>query len=163
MSKLQQLRRLLRVLTVLTLLFIWGNSALPAAASNALSDWVRSLLPAFRGQGGGTSSFIIRKLAHFSEFAVLGALLTWQALLGGPVKWPPLNNLAPCGINNLALCGIFAALIDESIQLLSDRTSQVRDVWIDFGGFALGAAAAWGIALAVKRLSRKRRSADNVK
>lgn len=38
----------------------------------------------------------------------------------------------------IALSGVLTALIDETIQLLNGRTSAVKDVWIDSGGFALG-------------------------
>ena len=146
MSKLQRLRRLLGVLSVLTLLFIWGNSLLPAATSSALSNWVKSILPDFGGQEGEVSTFFIRKLAHFTEYAVLGALLTWRALLGSAEERPPLRNLA--------LMGVFAALIDETIQMTNDRSAQVRDVWIDFGGFTLGVLAVWGIITVIRHHQR---------
>ena len=144
-------KRLLTVLSVLTLLFIWGNSALPAAASTVLSDWVRGLLPSFGGGGGGASSYFVRKLAHFSEFAALGALLTWLSLIGRPGEKP--------SVHRIALCGILTALIDESIQMLGDRSSQVKDVWIDFSGFMVGFLAAWAIVAAVTRRREKKRRA----
>lgn len=142
-------KRLLTVLSVLTLLFIWGNSALPAAASTVLSDWVRGHLPSFGGGGGGASSYFVRKLAHFSEFALLGIFVTWLSLIGRPGKMPPVHTIA--------LCGIFTALIDETIQLFNDRSSQVKDVWIDFSGFMAGFLVALAIySVAVRRREKKR-------
>lgn len=129
-------RRLLLVLLLINLAFIWGNSLLPPEQSNALSDSVTEAL------GGEivteetpkperllTSSHI-RKLAHVLEFASLGVLGT---LLARAVAVEPRRYL-PC----LALAGMTTALLDETIQLLSERTSCVKDVWIDCGGFVLG-------------------------
>lgn len=38
--------------------------------------------------------------------------------------------------------GFFAALLDESIQLLSARGTQISDVWLDTVGMAFGVAVA---------------------
>ena len=65
--------------TVLWLCFIYARSAQPAAASHAESSAVLTplakLLPFL-------SMLMVRKLAHFIEFAVLGALLwlDWRLL-----------------------------------------------------------------------------------
>ena len=72
--------RLCVALLICNTLFIWGNSLLPGSVSGAISGWVKDVLsqffPATPGEGHG----LLRKLAHFTEFACLGALLTW--LLG---------------------------------------------------------------------------------
>ena len=39
----------------------------------------------------------------------------------------------------LVLCGMSTALFDETIQLfVAGRSGQIRDVWIDLGGFCAG-------------------------
>ena len=121
--------RLCLVLIALNLAFIWGNSLLPGELSGALSDWLGRLL----GMGGdmpqeGTG--LLRKLAHFTEFACLGFLLTWLAKLKGERGFH-LVALALLG-------GLLTACIDESIQLITpDRGSSLVDVSIDTSGVAL--------------------------
>lgn len=66
---------------------------------------------------------IVRKCAHMFEFFLLAV---WVTLL--------LKNKYP----TILLCGIITALLDETIQLYSGRSSRVADVWIDTLGFILG-------------------------
>ena len=121
--------RLCIVLILLNLAFIWGNSMLPGELSGALSDWVKRLLCLGRDdptQGTG----LLRKLAHFSEFASLGFLLCWLAYLKGERGFH-IFALALLG-------GLLAACIDESIQMLTpERGPGLVDVWIDTSGVAL--------------------------
>ena len=123
--------RLCILLILLNLCFIWGNSMLPGELSSALSDWVRRLLCLGQGdpeQGAG----LLRKLAHFSEFASLGFLLAWLAYLKGERGFH-IFALALLG-------GLLTACIDESIQMLTpERGPGLVDVWIDTSGAALAA------------------------
>ena len=123
--------RLCAALIILNLVFIWGNSMLPGEASAALSDWLGSLLGLGKedpSQGTG----LLRKLAHFSEFASLGFLLSWLAYLKGERGFH-IFALALLG-------GLLAACIDESIQMLTPaRGPGLVDVWIDTSGAALAA------------------------
>ena len=123
-------RRALIAAIALTLLFIWGNSLLPATASAALSQRVGQLLsqilhlPFTSDAGRGT----LRKLAHGTEYLILGVELS---LLLRPVPRRPGSLLI--------LCGLSAALVDETIQLfVAGRAGAIRDVWIDLGGFLTG-------------------------
>ena len=128
--------RLCTTLLVLNLLFIWGNSMLPATASDAVSsgalEWLSWLFDVF----GDYGHKILRKLAHMTEFAFLGLLLNWFWQLRGQR-----------GIHRIALaslCGLLAACVDESIQILSPgRSSSLIDVWIDMGGFCAGMILIW--------------------
>lgn len=114
------------------LLFIWGNSLLPASVSASLSGWLRSLLwflPSGEGgqaQGDGP----LRTLAHFLEFCSLGALLCW---LFGMLQKKPWTFLPP------ALgCGCLVACTDETLQyFVPGRTPQLTDVGIDLLGVIL--------------------------
>ena len=123
--------RLCGTLILLNLVFIWGNSLLPGELSGALSNWLGSLLGLVGSDpGGGTG--LLRKLAHFSEFASLGFLLCWLASLKGERGFH-LFALALLG-------GLLTACIDESIQILTpDRGSSLVDVWIDTSGVVLAA------------------------
>lgn len=122
--------RLCVALTACCLVFIWGNSLLPGEISGAISDFVKNILAALFEQGEPepeSSGFLLRKMAHFTEFTALGLCLCW---LFGMLK---KGKLAPF------LCGGLAACVDESIQLfVPDRGPSLRDVCIDSGGVLLG-------------------------
>ena len=75
----------LLVVIILTLAFIWGNSLLSREQSSDESAWVLQLvtpvLELFVGKGRVTEH-LVRKLAHFTEFALLGfELFFWFAPL----------------------------------------------------------------------------------
>lgn len=97
-------------------------------------DMIEALLP-FE-----LSMQLIRKLAHFVEFAVLG-LLSW-ALYGSRAArlWQRLLIFF--------LTTAFIALCDETIQLfIPGRASSVRDIWIDIFGALFGGAVAAALLL----------------
>ena len=113
-------------LLILNLLFIWGNSALPADDSGSISTWLQHLLVFLpEGELGHT---IIRKMAHFAEFASLGCLCAWlQLLLSGRIRAGVLG------------AGLAVACLDETIQLfVPGRASALMDVWLDTSGFTAG-------------------------
>lgn len=122
------------VLICMNLVFIWGNSLLPGDASDMLSRFVGRLAAwLFPNLEPTTPSgnHILRKLAHFSEFACLGLLLTW--LTGMLRNSPRLSVLIPL------FFGCMAACIDETIQrFVPGRGPSLIDVGIDTSGVALG-------------------------
>ena len=130
MIRTQRKLRICATLLALNLVFIWGNSLLPGSVSGAISHWLRDILalllpdrPADPDAGHG----LLRKLAHFTEFACLGALFTW--LFGMLQKPMPLA----------LLCGFAAAGIDETIQrFVPERGPSFRDVLIDTSGALVG-------------------------
>ena len=133
------------VLLALTMLFIWGNSALSGEQSSLLSDEVGGILTWILGWLPENAIFVIRKLGHFSEFTLLGFLLSWNARLYG---WSfPFSPL---------LWGVMTAMTDESIQLFSPgRASSVVDVWIDFGGVLFGTLILWILFWFFQKYRRK--------
>jgi len=141
-------RRLaLLIAIILTLAFIWGNSLLNREQSSDESAWVLQLvtpiLELFIGKGSVTEH-LVRKLAHFTEFSLLGfELFFWFSAVREKGKEILLLAMAH---------GLFAALTDETIQLFSARGSQVQDVWLDFAGATTGAS----FALLIISLVRKR-------
>lgn len=124
--------RLCITLLTLNLLFIWGNSLLPGSASGALSGWLKELLSKLLGiatSDPDTGHGLLRKLAHFTEFACLGVLLTW--LVGMIHK---CIYLVPIG-------GVLAAALDELIQrFVPGRHAALTDVLIDTAGVLVGMA-----------------------
>lgn len=116
-------------LLILDLIFIWGNSLMPADVSQHFSDCVLELLPEFSEEPAQQEeeSRLIRKIAHFTEFTVLGLLLGWLATLLKRKWW----MLIPVGIS--------VACIDETIQMfVPDRGPGLLDVGIDSCGVLMG-------------------------
>ena len=124
------------VLCAAWLAVIFGHSLMPAelskVESGGLLAWLSKAMPFLTDR-------LLRKLAHFSEFAVLGLLLA-QCLRAG--------------FSQPALAALLCAAADETVQLyVPGRSGQVRDIWIDFAG-ALTAVA---LTLLVRRIVLLRR------
>ena len=122
-------KRVLTILIGLNLALIWGNSLLPGVSSEAVSGGVLAFLgqflPFLLTEAGHT---LLRKAAHFSEFALLGLLYGGRHRL--------VKGETPI---HLMLFGLTVACIDETIQIFTpERASSLIDVWIDASGFALG-------------------------
>lgn len=122
--------RLCTALLIVNVLFIWGNSLLPGSVSGAISHFVRDIL-AFLFPGGSSDPDsghgLLRKLAHFTEFACLGALFVW---LYGMLRKPFFVALP---------CGFLVACIDETIQrFVPNRGPAFKDVLIDTAGVLVG-------------------------
>ena len=129
MIKTKRRVRLCVALLILNILFIWGNSILPASVSGAISHWVRDLLAeVFSGDSSGTGGHgLVRKLAHFTEFACLGSLLAWLlGMLGKKTVWALLS-------------GFLVASVDETIQMfVPGRGPGILDVLLDTCGALSG-------------------------
>ena len=116
-------------LIALNLALIWGNSTLPGGVSMELSDGFLALLSQGLPALAVIGSILIRKLAHFSEFACLGLLLGWLLSPEGGFR----------GFAAPALLGTLAACVDETIQRFGPgRESSLIDVWIDIFGVCAG-------------------------
>ena len=124
----------LTVLIGLNLAFIWGNSSMTGQQSGEVSgsllEWISRIFPIFAQEEG---HFLLRKLAHFSEFACLGLLSCARRIVGGTPVRPGLAGF-----------GLMAACIDETIQIyVPGRGSSLVDVWIDTAGFVTGCTIAF--------------------
>lgn len=121
------------VLACVVLCFIWGNSMLSGEESGAISggllSWLVHTFPFLKW----LPEYALRKLGHFSEFGLMGFLLTWCFLLQGQR-----------GIHRASMPLLFAVLIavaDETIQTFSlGRSPSVIDVWVDVSGACAGIA-----------------------
>ena len=124
------------LLLILCLAFIWGNSMLPIPQSKALSGWVLERVRGLLGlepqpQPEETlNNHMIRKIAHFLEYAALGGLLTLY--LG--VR----RSDGPAQLRKLIAFGFGAAFLDETIQIFSSRGPGISDVWLDIAGYTVG-------------------------
>lgn len=119
------------LLIVLCLGFIWVNSFFSADISSELSGTVEKILSAIFGESIPITEGVLRKLAHGAEYAVFGMAISVFLY----------ENLTK-KFSFIGFCGLGAAVLDETIQLFSDgRSSQVKDIWIDFSGFTAGVIA----------------------
>lgn len=131
MIRTEKRLRLAWALLALNLVFIWGNSLLPAELSGAISGklWeiLSYLLPGGENADLGTGDGILRKIAHFLEFGCLGAVLCW---LMGMLDRPWFLALAG---------GFLAACVDELIQVyVPGRGPAFTDVLLDTAGALSG-------------------------
>ena len=123
--------RVYACLILVMLLFIWGNSMLPGEISGELSGGLMEYVGKLFAVFGAAGEFVLRKLAHFSEYTALGfflgGLFTAQGQKGIHRFTMPL------------LCGLLTACVDETIQIFAvARGSSLIDVWIDTSGVCFG-------------------------
>ncbi len=116
---------------------IWGNSMVPGEGSSSISltvvHAVRDALSALSLPSAWVTNFLVRKAAHFTEYAVLGILAS-QALDPGGRAFRRRAVL-------IAAVLVLVPSIDETIQLSIDgRSGQVTDVLLDCCGAATGVA-----------------------
>ena len=140
-------------LTACMILFAWVHSCFPADLSSMESNWVINLIwKAFRlfGAQEAPDEQLIRKLAHYSEYTAIGALMLSCAYSRDRVR--PHRFLA-----YVLGAGLLTAVIDETIQLFVEgRAGMIVDVWIDFGGVVTGMLIMLGVyALVSKRKNKK--------
>ncbi len=153
-KKRRALTATVAALTVLQLAFIFGQSLLDAPSSGEESSFVTEIVtPVFElfvGKGNVTET-LVRKAAHFTEFAVLGALAAALSFL--------LGKRRLLHYTFALLCCLAAAVADESIQLaVSGRSGEVRDVLIDLSGAFFGVALAVMIVLIISTVKGHKRS-----
>lgn len=123
------------VLWLLYIAFVFHNSLAPAAESSAQSSYVLGMvldvLDAVEMEGLGITEHIIRKTAHFAEYAVMGMLL---CRVLGLYQLPGIVRR-----QYHALLGFLVPFVDETIQLfVQGRSGQISDVWLDCLGVAFG-------------------------
>ncbi len=136
-------RYILIAADILWVAFIFARSLKAADESTAESAWVlelvRIIIPS-------ASMHFVRKLAHFTEYFILGALLFATMQSFGAKKLAMV--LAPAGC-------LAAAVTDELLQTLSPgRSCQLSDMLLDTAGGICGMVIC---ALAVYLVRKARR------
>ncbi|MBQ4137636.1 MAG: VanZ family protein [Clostridia bacterium] len=131
---------------------IWSFSMLSAEASSVQSGEVTGFINKLLGFlfEGGLSDAVVRKLAHFAEFALLGIfifLTLWAfSLKSGRNK-----------ISLLFLISGFVATVDEVIQLTSPgRAFRVSDILLDISGAVTAFLILELIVFVSKRIKNKK-------
>jgi len=138
---------------VLNVIFIFSRSVLNKTESAKESADVKSMLQPFIenvlepifGVGSITDT-VIRKAAHFIEFCSLGFVVGIISRIFER-KFPVYGVLSV----------ILVSLCDETIQLFSDRGSQIQDVWLDIFGAVVGISFAYFIIFLIYRRKHHKR------
>lgn len=144
----------LAAFTALNLVFIWTNSILSIELSSHQSSFITSILQhIFRNADTGMLEHIIRKCAHFAEFACLGALSFGLTYAICEFDFRRAWAAAPLPVIGCLL----AASTDETIQIFSDRGNSVADVLLDFSG-SLTAIAVFCVVLLMIDAAKRRKS-----
>lgn len=131
------------ILLVIWMIFIFYMSAQPADISNSQSGFVIKLLQSIgidsSGNNIGLLTTIVRKGAHFSEYAILG-LLSYNVMK---------NYFTKKRARIVAvLIVFFYACSDEFHQLfVSGRAGKITDVIIDTSGGIFSVLIIWMINL----------------
>ena len=115
--------------------FAFINSAMPADVSSNDSKWVLEFIQSIINNFGlniELTEYFIRKTAHFTEYAAIGAMFMMCGYSFDKLK--PYRYYS-----TMLFAGILTPVIDETIQLfVSGRSGQLTDVWIDFSGVITG-------------------------
>lgn len=134
MDSKKRVRVIIHILLVIAVMaFIFSHSLANRAQSSEESMGVFEFLMKLLGTvglGDGLTEHIVRKMAHFSEFAALGF---FAAIVMQDIRIVRLPYVL-----NVFLFGILCAMTDETIQMFNDRSARVTDVWIDFCGSVCG-------------------------
>lgn len=121
-------KKICMLLIISCLCFIWVNSFFSAEISGGLSKAAEKFLKVIFGDGFPISESGLRKLAHAAEYAAFG-------FLSAVFMYEKLEK----ELLSIGFCGLGTAVFDETIQLFSvGRSSQVKDILIDFSGFSVG-------------------------
>ena len=148
------------ILTALWIAFIWSNSLKNGVESGEDSGKALNMISRitkFLGLGTPFSEHFIRKAAHFTEFAILGALFCADLVCLRAVRFTQkLYVSAP-----LLLCSVpasaFIASADEFIQRFSKgRGPSVKDVLIDTSGALCATIIFIAVFILVRSIHKKR-------
>lgn len=127
-------RWILYIVLCLIVFFIWDNSLQNGGTSDGFSlifaKWIATIANKLGFYGNiWALNRIIRKLAHLTEFTILGGVL-----------YVVLRRYIEYGtVVKTIVVGIVIASLDEFIQLFSlGRSSQLSDVLIDTVGIIIG-------------------------
>ena len=136
--------------TLLIMAFIFFQSALPGELSGAESSFIVDLITRILDIDAETVSFIVRKLAHFTEYLILGIFL---ALDTRDIADRRHEETGSAFIWFIPFCiGTLYAATDEFHQsFVPGRSCELRDVMIDSAGVAVGVL----ILILMKRGARK--------
>lgn len=140
------------LIILLTVCFIFNNSVASkeesAEQSGEISESLKPVLDPNDKLTDSEFEHLVRKTAHFSEFALLGfefALLAFHISEGFKLRDAIYS----------ASASLLLADCDELLQNFTERGSLVTDVFIDFSGAICGITAGYIAALTVRAIYRR--------
>ena len=140
---------MLLCLIVGTVVFIFRRSTLPpeesTKESNIVGEIIEEIFPPETPVGGYVQKNL-RKLAHFTEFFVLGLEVALYVSLFIRKKLAVLLSVP---------FGFIVGLCDETIQIFSGRGPSIFDVLIDFSGFLCAQIIIYTIAIIITVINTK--------
>lgn len=145
MKRNQQLALFFGVLSILCMSFIFYLSAQPGADSAAASDWIAGLLEQLFG--AQFTDFVIRKLAHFSEYTALAFCFcgTFYAM----------RRPKPAWLWALGAASIYAVTDEVHQFFVPGRACQARDWLIDTAGALCGILIFLGLRFAWQQIRKQ--------
>ena len=144
---LRKRHMVLWIIAVLMILFIFYNSLQTGTSSGSLSETATRFLMQLVNQTGFSIDFdtfhhYVRKLAHFTEYFILGSWITLSSFVSPLTK---RKRLQPFPFL------IAVPLIDEGIQhFVPGRYGCFSDVLIDMSGFFTGMVCLYILILIYK-------------
>lgn len=161
-GKIWVLRIVLTIACIFAFAWIFSNSlktgeqssAQSQAVTKAVQDTAKVVAPSSKvatatGEDYELLHNVIRSIAHFSEFAVLGALLAWCYLSYTRQK---ALFILPIGLI------VLTPIVDETLQISTGgRGAEMKDILLDTAGGLLGTVCALAIVWLVFALCKRRR------
>lgn len=168
--KIWCVRIILTLLCILMIAWIFSNSLKDSTQSgqqsSQVTEGVQDVLETFKPDlslGGATEQedfyllhSLVRSFAHFAEFALLCALVTWCVLSYTKIKYFFAIPLPFC---------FGVAVLDEYLQTFAEgRTQELADVLMDClgacAGFAFALASIWLVGLLLRYIKNKKSLSD---
>ncbi|MHB1153395.1 MAG: VanZ family protein [Eubacteriales bacterium] len=122
---------ILFILLIFNVSFIWLNSFLTSEISNnasaKIAEITQPIIDPYYNIPKDIFIDYIRKSAHFTEFFILGVVITVIHII-----------IKKTRITTVLFILLSIAVIDEFIQSFSDRTANVKDIILDYCGAILG-------------------------
>ena len=145
------------VLIIITIAFIWLNSVKTKSESSASSEkvytTVKEVVDAVFGEDVVPVSHDgIRKFAHSIEFFALVVEFCVLYILIKRESYKSYLVIMPFGL--------YVAVIDEGIQILSERGPVVRDIFIDYCGYFV-ALAVFFVVFVIRKAVKKTKNKQN--
>lgn len=132
---------------VVAIIFILGNALLDYNASHALSGWFTRAFGLSQGCVEGESDFVLRKIAHVIEYALLGI-----SVISLSIKINSRFQKSTIGFSFFFVLAV--AVLDEHIQSFSDRSSSTGDIILDFFGALIGFLMGWLMIKAYEKIKQ---------
>lgn len=146
-KKIAQIVLLLLIISTVASIFIQSTKSQKESTedSDKVGEIIEEIIPPETAVGGYVQDNI-RKLAHFTEFFILGLEVSlYVALFLPSLKMMILSYIF----------GILIASADETIQIFSGRGPAVKDVMIDFLGFIVSTVIIYTVAAVLRIIIQK--------